>query len=83
VFGGKLDLFRHQDGLEDTLDGVEAGPGLLNVLISDVVVVEDLIVLYVVEKLIPDPFSRFLCDSGARHHIWSYFDAIETLIEEG
>jgi hypothetical protein len=38
--------------------------------------------LNVVEKLIPDPCSRVRCDSGARHHTWSCFDATETLIEE-
>jgi hypothetical protein len=36
-----------------------------------------------VVELSPDPSPRFLCDSGARHHIWSRFHAIEILIEEG
>jgi hypothetical protein len=77
-------MFWHQHGLEYTLDGVGTGPGLLNVLISDVVVVEDLIVLNVVQELIPNPSPRFPCDSdsGARHHNRSRFHAIEILTEE-
>ncbi len=79
----KLDLYRRQTGLEDTLEGVVAGPGLLDVLISDVVVVEALRVLNAVGELIPDPSPRFPCEGGARHHTRSRFHAIGTLIEEG
>ena len=76
----KLDLYRRQNGLEDTLEGVVARPDLLDVLISNIVVVEAAMVLSVLDKLIPDPSTRFPC---ARHHTRSRFHVIRTVTEEG